>query len=52
MKRRVKRRRLQNDEIYVARLQTAGQSITVENCQGYMRHCKSFWLEALRQVSI
>ena len=52
MKRCVERRRLQSDETYLARLQTACQSITVENCQGYIRHCKSFWLETLRQVSI
>ena len=52
MKRRVERRRLANDESYLSRLQQACQSITVENCQGYIRHCKGFWLEALRMMSI
>ena len=52
MKRRVERNRLAAGETYLDRLQTACQSITVANCQGYIRHCKSFWLEALRMMNI
>ena len=51
-KRRVECNRLTVGETYLDRLQTACQSFTVANCQGYIRQSNSFWLEALRMMNI
>ena len=52
MKRQIERSPLRDGESYLQRITSAVNSISVSNCEGYIRHMKTFWRAMLRREDL